>query len=111
MAVKRHRTCEWCGTELGESKRGRPRKYCSQACRQRAYEQRNAISGTQIPATAVIIQPERVQQLQDSLFELRCAAEDIRTAVGEGAHLTEVTQLCDELVELSRKIEKLRIKE
>ena len=58
MAAKRHPTCQWCGTELHSSRRGRPRKYCSQACRQRAYEQRNAIAGTQIPAEAIILRPE-----------------------------------------------------
>ena len=104
MAAKRHPTCQWCGTELRSSRRGRPRKYCSQACRQRAYEQRNAIAGTQIPAEAIILRPE-------SLFELRCAAEDVKTAVNEGATSAEITQLCNEFVALAHKTEKFRMKE
>ncbi len=110
MAVQRQPTCEWCGNEVATSNRGRPRKFCCQACRQRAYEQRNAVAGTQIPAAAVIIRPERVTEIQDSLFELRCAAEDIQTANAEGANPEEVSQLCDELVTLARNIEKLRIR-
>lgn len=111
MAAKRHPTCQWCGTELHSSRRGRPRKYCSQACRQRAYEQRNAIAGTQIPAEAIILRPELAQRLQDSLFELRCAAEDVKTAVNEGATSVEITQLCNEFVALAHKTEKFRMKE
>lgn len=110
MAMQRQPTCEWCGTEVIPSGRGRPRKFCSHSCRQRAYEQRNAVAGTNIPATAVIIQPERVNRLQDSLFELRCAAEDIQTANAEGADPEEISQLCNELVTLARHIEKLRIR-
>src|SRR5690625_2221354 len=38
------RTCAWCGTEISPRTRGkgRPRRYCSPAHRQRAYEVRTA---------------------------------------------------------------------
>jgi hypothetical protein len=52
--------------------------------------------------------PDRAEELRDSLFELRCAAEDVATAVGEGESPGEISALCSELVELARKIEKLR---
>ena len=32
--------CIWCKNELPPSSTGRPRKYCSAQCRQRAYESR-----------------------------------------------------------------------
>ena len=108
ISVQPGTACAWCGKDIASSGRGRPRKYCSQACRQRAYEQRNNVSGTAIPANAVIMTPDRAEELKDSLFELRCAAEDIATAVGEGETPQEVSELCRELVELARKIEKLR---
>ncbi|WP_018339746.1 hypothetical protein [Corynebacterium caspium] len=101
-------TCAWCGKELLISGRGRPRKYCSPSCKQRAYEQRHNVVGTTIPATAVILRPERVESIRDELFELRCIAEDIATAHSEGASATEIGDLCSELVELARKLEKLR---
>lgn len=101
-------SCAWCGKEIHSNSRGRPRKYCCQSCKQRAYEQRNKVTGTEIPAQAVIIQPERAEALKDSLFELRCAAEDIATASAEGADSGELQGLCRELVELARTIEKLR---
>ncbi|WP_435384032.1 hypothetical protein [Corynebacterium auris] len=102
-------TCQWCGAELPEQKgRGRRRKYCSESCKQRAYEQRNGVSGTGIPDNAVILHPDRAGRMRDRLFELRCAAEDIATAHAEGASPTEIRHLCDELVEIARSLEKLR---
>ncbi|QGU01966.1 hypothetical protein CKALI_05480 [Corynebacterium kalinowskii] len=101
-------TCAWCGKTIEAGGRGRPKKYCSHSCRQRAYEQRNNVAGTSIPAEAVILRPEKVAQLKDSLFELRCAAEDVATAASEGANAEEMRQLCEDLVELACTIEKLR---
>lgn len=101
-------SCAWCGKELVSTGRGRPRKYCSRSCKQRAYEQRHNVAGTSIPAEAVIIHPDRVAALRDSLFELRCAAEDVATASAEGADPDEMRVLCTELVTLARTIEKLR---
>ncbi len=37
------KTCPQCGSFLPQQKRGRPRKYCSQSCRQDAYEKRNGL--------------------------------------------------------------------
>lgn len=54
------------------------------------------------------MRPERVEALRDELYELRCAAEDIRTAVTEGADAEEIRHLCDEIVDMAMQIEKLR---
>ena len=35
-----HRSCQWCATPINQRYHGRPRKYCSHSCRQRAYENR-----------------------------------------------------------------------
>ncbi len=105
---RRPTTCQWCGKAIESSGRGRPRKYCSATCRQRAYEQRHNLSGRPIPADAVVITPERAEQLRDGLFEVRCAAEDVATAAGEGAGAAELEGLCSELVALARRVEKLR---
>ncbi len=35
--------CPQCGAPLRSQKRGRPRKYCSTGCRQRAYEERQGL--------------------------------------------------------------------
>ncbi|MDY5784655.1 MULTISPECIES: hypothetical protein [unclassified Corynebacterium] len=109
MPSSKTATCAWCGRELPEQPgRGRKRKYCGPSCKQRAYEQRNNVSGSDIPAEAVIIHPVRAAEMRDRLFELRCAAEDVATAHAEGADTQEIRHLCDELIDIARKLEKLR---
>lgn len=88
--------------------RGRKRKYCSPSCKQRAYEQRNNVAGPGVAEGSVVLRPERVDELRDELFELKCAAEDIQTAAAEGADAEELRHLCDELVEIANRVEKLR---
>lgn len=100
--------CAWCGSEITSVGRGRPRKYCSASCKQRAYEQRHNVVGTQIPDDAVILAADKADQLRDELYELRCVAEDIQTAAREEASPGEMAALCQELVDLARAIEKLR---
>ena len=104
----RPKPCQWCGAEVAVQGRGRPRKYCSTSCKQRAYEQRQNLAGTEIAPDAVILSKAKADMLQDSLFQLRCAAEDIAWAAAEEASAEELRQLCAELIELARSIEKLR---
>lgn len=100
--------CAWCGREIVQSGAGRRRRYCGQSCRQRAYEQRQALAGTSVPADALILSSGAAEELTDRLFEVRCAAEDVAAAVsdGEGAH--SVSALCEELVGLARRAEAIR---
>lgn len=120
--------CEWCGREIALSPRGRRRKYCDQTCRQRAYEHRRTEAGTGVGAGSGAMGPggsggsagagagergtglsaERLSALRDGLFELRCAAEDVETAVGEGADAGDVAAMCRELVVKARELEHFR---
>ncbi|GAC56126.1 hypothetical protein GOHSU_03_00200 [Gordonia hirsuta DSM 44140 = NBRC 16056] len=91
-----------------DSALGRRRKYCKRSCRQRAYEQRTLTEGTVIPADAVILSPEEAQAFADRMFVLRCAAEDLDTALAEGADHAELTELTRDLVTAARAAERLR---
>lgn len=100
--------CAWCGREIVQTGSGRRRRYCGHACRQRAYEQRRDLAGTTVPADALILPRATAEDLTDRLFELRCAAEDIASAVAAGEDAAEVRELCGELVDLARAAEKIR---
>lgn len=100
--------CEWCGREIVQSGPGRRRRYCGQACRQRAYEQRQALKGTGVPQDAVILPRASADELTDRLFEIRCAAEDVAAALADGEDVESVTSLCGELVTLARDAETIR---
>lgn len=106
--VRKGAVCQWCHKEFESSGRGRPRKFCSQSCRQRAYEQRNGVSGKPVPLNAVVLSEAKAAALWDGLFALRCAAEDVATAAKEGADAGEMQELCEELVEMARELERIR---
>lgn len=81
---------------------GRRRQYCRQSCRQRAYEQRALVKGTAVPADAVVLTADEAAELADRAFQVRCAAEDVATAVDEGAPVAELRALCDELLRVAK---------
>ena len=103
------RHCAWCGRQLPDDGRiGRPRRYCAQPCRQRAYERRMAVQRGGLPEDAVVLSATELADLQDRLFQLRCAAEDVVTAVEDGATGTELRGLAGQLVNTAHDLERLR---
>ncbi|ODR07872.1 hypothetical protein AWC26_12250 [Mycobacterium shimoidei] len=84
---------------------GRRRQYCRQSCRQRAYEQRASINGTTgstLPPDAVLLSADEAADLSDRVYQVRCAAEDVATALDEGAGVSELRELCDALLQAAR---------
>ncbi|WP_029135822.1 hypothetical protein [Nakamurella lactea] len=105
---KQPRRCAWCGREIEDASTvGRKRRYCGQSCRQRAYENRVALERGGLPADAVVLTQDEREALSDRLFQVRCAAEDVATAIAEGASATELRALLDELVEFAKEAEVL----
>jgi hypothetical protein len=88
---------------------GRRRQYCRQSCRQRAYEQRASMNrgeagalSAALPPDAVVLSADDAADLSDRVYQVRCAAEDVATALDEGAAATELRELCDVLIEAAR---------
>ena len=97
----RPQPCRWCGRDVTDSGLGRRRQYCRQSCRQRAYEQRASINGANVaavPPDAVVLSAGEAADLSDRVYQVRCAAEDVATALDEGAASTELRELCDALM-------------
>lgn len=102
--------CAWCGEEMPGHLRGRPRKFCSRSCRQRAYEQRASQPAADAPtptSTRLGTPGDTGDELGDQLFELRCAAEDLVTAMDEGAEPAELRGMATDLVRLAHRAEQL----
>jgi hypothetical protein len=87
---------------------GRNRKYCRRSCRQRAYESRQALAGTSLPADTVILTAQEAENLAERMYLMRCAAEDLTTAVAEGDGPAELGELCRVLLAAARDAERLR---
>jgi hypothetical protein len=87
---------------------GRPRRYCAQTCRQRAYERRAAVLRGGLPEDAVVLSAAELADLQDRLFQLRCAAEDLVTAAEEGEERDELVALARAVVQTAYCVERIR---
>lgn len=55
-----------------------------------------------LPADAVVLSADDAADLSDRVYQVRCAAEDVVTALDEGAAATELRDLCDELIRAAR---------
>lgn len=101
----RPQPCRWCGRDVADTPTGRRRQYCRQSCRQRAYEQRAQIAaatGASLPADAVVLSADEAEALSDRVYQVRCAAEDLATALDEGVDQAELRQLCDTVVDAAK---------
>lgn len=109
-AVRRSRSasCAWCGREVISEGPGRTRRYCRRSCRQRAYEARTALANTALPPDSVVLTAAEADAVGERMFEVRCAAEDVQTAIAESATSDELAELADRLVEAARAAERLR---
>ena len=84
---------------------GRRRQYCRRSCRQRAYEQRASLNhggAGALPTDAVVLSADDAADLSDRIYQVRCAAEDVATALDEGAEAPELRELCDVLIRAAR---------
>jgi len=98
----RRQPCRWCGREVVGADLGRRRQYCRQSCRQRAYEQRALVKGTSLAPDSVVLTADEASELSDRVYQVRCAAEDVATAIDEGAEGTELRDLCDQLMRAAK---------
>ena len=60
------------------------------------------VKGSSVPPDAVVLSAEEAAELTDRVYQVRCAAEDVATAVDEGADRAELRELCDALIRAAR---------
>lgn len=99
--------CAWCGAKLPAATLGRPRTYCRQACRQRAYEQRALADRAGLPADAVVVSRLELDHLQDRLFQIRCALEDAAAALDDDASKAELAAVLRNAVDAGGALDRL----
>ena len=56
------------------------------------------VRGTAVPVDAVVLSVEEAAELSDRVYQVRCAAEDVTTAVEDGAPAAELKRRCGELM-------------
>ena len=60
------------------------------------------VRGTSLSPDSVVLTADEASELSDRVYQVRCAAEDVATAVDEGAEATELRELCDALMRAAK---------
>jgi hypothetical protein len=85
--------------------------YCGQACRQRAYEQRTATNKAGLSGDVVLVTRTELDGLQDRLYQLRCALEDVQTLLTEKPTKAELERSLADLVRSTGRLDRLWVSE
>ncbi|MEO8264838.1 MAG: hypothetical protein ABI706_04920 [Ilumatobacteraceae bacterium] len=92
---------------LPAQKIGRPRIFCSHACRQWDWVGRQRAHELQLNETELIITKSELDQLHDELYVLACAVDDVErdlASVGKAAAKGEFKEMLTWLLEAARPI-------
>ena len=60
------------------------------------------VRGTSLAPDAVVLTADEASELSDRVYQVRCAAEDVATAIEEGAEGAELRELCDALMKAAK---------
>jgi hypothetical protein len=99
---ERRSRCRWCRRVLLEQRRGRPREFCSQACRQWDWVGRQRAHELQLSEDELIVAKSELDTLHDELYVLACAVNDAERdlkAAGARATPPELREIVEWLLE------------
>ena len=72
------RRCRWCRKVIVQTQRtGRPRQFCTQACRQWDWVSTQRSAASNLGPDEMIIRHAELDALRDDLYVLACAVEDV----------------------------------
>jgi hypothetical protein len=108
------RRCGWCRRPLPTPKAtGRPRRYCSQACRQWDYVTRRGNRDVRITEEQLVLARSEVDALHDAVYVLSCAVDDAeRDLAGLGSRPTagQVREILEWVLDNARPLARLRLR-
>ena len=89
--------CRWCRRGLPKTTGpGRPREFCSQACRQWDWVARQRARDLQLSEDQLVMTRTELNDLHDALYVLACAVADVRRDLSDSKKPT-ATELHDML--------------
>jgi len=110
---EQERKCGWCRRPLPDAKStGRPRKYCSQACRQWDWVTRRGTRDVQITEAQLVLARSQVDALHDAVYVLSSAVADADrdlAALGARPGAREVREILDWVLENARPLATFRL--
>jgi hypothetical protein len=101
------RHCGWCRRVLPvQTGRGRPRRFCSQRCRQWDWVSRQRANELELSENELVIARDELDRLHDDLYALACAVEDTERdrAAGGKRTVRELTNMLDWLLDAAQPL-------
>ena len=99
--------CRWCRRVLPTQRLGRPRVFCSHACRQWDWVGRQRARELQLNEDELIVTKAELDRIHDELYVLSCAVDDVErdlAATGKHPGATELNQMLQWLLESARPL-------
>ena len=97
--------CRWCGRKLAISAGpGRPRAFCSQACRQKDYIARLRAQEAGLSEAELIVTREELDALHDQLYVLEAAIEDVERDLRRSATKQDYVEAIEWLLDACRPL-------
>lgn len=97
------RRCRWCRRILPPAGgRGRPREFCSSACRQWDWVSRQRARELELSEGELVMATAELDALHDELYVLACAVDDARrdlAAAGAEPTASELREILDWVLE------------
>lgn len=104
---ERRSRCKWCRRVLPEQGMGRPRQFCSQACRQWHWVGQQRARELHLSEHELVVTKSELDELHDQLYVLACAVNDAERdlrAAGAKASPRELREIVDWLLEAGRPL-------
>ena len=107
------RRCIWCRRVLPErAGPGRPKKFCSQRCRQWDWVSRQRAAELEISEGELVVARNELDSLHDDLYVLACAIDDTERdldSAGRGASAKELREMLDWLLDAARPLRERQV--
>jgi hypothetical protein len=101
------RHCGWCRRVLPvQLGRGRPRRFCTQRCRQWDWVSRQRANELDLSENELIIARDELDRLHDDLYSMACAVEDTDRDMAASGKRTvlELTEMLNWLLDAARPL-------
>ena len=106
--------CGWCRRPLPPKKAtGRPRRYCSAACRQWDWVTRRGLRDVKLTEEQLVLARTQVDELHDAIYVLACAVEDAErdlASLGSRPSAGEIREIAEWLIENTRPLTSLKLR-
>lgn len=97
--------CGWCHRKLDVPEGpGRPRAYCRQSCRQRAYEARHHAGQLGLAEGELVMTRRDLEQVLDQIYVLQAAVEDVDRDLSKSNDPAEVRRSLEWLLSAARPL-------